>query len=140
MKSMATRWMIAAAALAAIAGTAAAQPYTAEIPLSFRVGGKIMQPGAYRIHMRGNADSAALTIYNLDTKTGEGLVAMRSGHEDKAWREGAPVLVFECAGGDCLLREMWTGNEGRAFVFPRPRGRSGEARIEVIKLTAGKAD
>jgi len=139
MKSMMTRWMIAAAAMAAVAGSAAAQTYKAEIPLSFQVGSKIMQPGEYRIYMHGNSDSAAFTLYNVDTKTVEGLVALRSGQVDKAWQQGVPVLVFECTGSDCLLRQIWNG-DSRAFQFPRPRGRSGEARIAVVALTAVKAD
>ena len=46
MKSMMTRWMIAAAAMTAVAGSAAAQTYKAEIPLSFQVGSKMMRPCA----------------------------------------------------------------------------------------------
>jgi hypothetical protein len=135
-----TRWVIAAAALAAVAGSAAAQTYKAEIPLSFHVGSKIMQPGEYRIYMHGTGEAAAFTIYNVETKVSDGLTAMRSGHVEKAWQQGAPVLVFECVGSDCLLHELWTGTTSSAFLFPRPRGRSGEARIAVVALTAAKAD
>jgi hypothetical protein len=140
MKSMMTRWMIAAAALAAVAGSAAAQTYKAEIPLSFHVGSKIMRPGEYRIYTHGNGGGAVFTIYNVDTGTADGLSAARNGRVSKTWQAGVPVLVFECVEGDCMLRELWNGSDGQAFLFPRPRGRSGEARIAVIPLTAVKAD
>jgi hypothetical protein len=141
MKSTMTRWMIAAAALAAVAGSAAAQTtYKAEIPLAFHLGDKLMQPGEYQIVMHPNMASASFTLYNVDRNTADGLVAIRSGHVDKAWQQGIPVLVFECAERDCRLRQLWNGSDGGSYLFPRPRGRSGEFRIAVIPLTPVKAD
>jgi hypothetical protein len=140
MKSMMTRWMIAAAAVAAVAGSAAAQTYIAEIPLVFHSGAKAMQPGKYQIVAHPNMASAAFTIYNVDTKTAVGLVAVRSNRVEKAWQQGIPALVFECAEKDCRLRELWNGSDGGAYLFAQPRGRSVEGRIAVIPLTVVKAD
>jgi hypothetical protein len=140
MKSTMTRWMIAAAAVAAVAGSAAAQTYKAEIPLAFHIGGKVMQPGEYQVVLHANMASASFTLYNVDTKTADGLVAIRSAHMDKAWQPGVPILVFECAERDCRLRELWNGSDGGAYQFPRPRGLSGEGRIALIPLTVTKTD
>ena len=49
MKSSTIRTMIAAAALAVAAGTASAQTYKAEIPVSFRAADKLMLPGSYEV-------------------------------------------------------------------------------------------
>jgi hypothetical protein len=132
--------MIAAAALAAVAGSAAAQTYKAEIPFAVRVGNKVMQPGAYIISTHKNDASAAFTLYNADTKMYQGLVATRNGHVSKAWQAGVPVLVFECVSGECGLRELWDGTGGSAFQFPRSRRSVGEARIAMVALTPVKAD
>jgi hypothetical protein len=140
MKKNITRWMIAAAALAVVAGTAAAETYKAEIPLAFHVGSKVMQPGDYRIYSRRTGGAATFTLYNVDMKTVAGLAAGRNGPVSKSWQPGVPVLVFECVESDCMLRELWDGRDGHAFLFPRPRGRSAEGRISVIPLTAVKAD
>jgi hypothetical protein len=142
MKSTMTRWMIAAAAVAAVAGSAAAQTqtYKAEIPLAFRTGGKVMQPGEYQIVLHANMASASFTLYNVDAKTVDGLVAIRSGRLNKAWQPGVPVLVFECMGGGCMLRQLWNGSDGGAYEFQRPRGLSGEGRIALIPLTVVKSD
>jgi len=140
MKRTMTRWMIAAAALAAVAGSASAQSYKAEIPLTFHAGDKVMQPGQYRIYMHGDSNAASFTLYNVDTKAIGGLVAVRSGQVSKTWQAGVPVLVFECLESDCTLRQIWNGDQGSAFEFPRLRGRSGEARLAVIRMSALKAD
>jgi hypothetical protein len=140
MKKNITRWIIAAAAVAAVAGTAAAESWKAEIPLAFRAGGKLMQPGEYKVYSHGRSGAAVFTIYNLETKASEGLAAARNGRVNKAWQPGVPVLVFECAGGACMLREIWNGIDDFAFLFPRPRGRSAEGRIAVVPLTVVKGD
>jgi hypothetical protein len=74
----------------------------------------------------------------VETKTVEGLVALRSGLKDKAW-QGVPMLVFRMH-GQRLPPPPDLDGDSRAFQFPRPRGRSCEARIAVVALTAAKAD
>jgi hypothetical protein len=51
-----------------------------------------------------------------------------------------PVLVFERAGRDCTLREMWNRADSAAYVFPGARPGSTEPRGAVITLEAVRAD
>jgi hypothetical protein len=51
-----------------------------------------------------------------------------------------PVLVFESAGGDYHLREMWNRADSGAYVFPGPRLGPAEMRPAVITLAAVRAD
>ena len=51
-----------------------------------------------------------------------------------------PVMVFECTGNACKLREMWNGADSSAYVFPGPRPAWADTRGAVITLTAVRAD
>jgi len=140
MKNTITRWMIAAAALAAVAGSAAAQTYKAEIPLSFRVRDKLMRPGSYRIDLGKMSASGSFYLYNEDTKASVSAVALRSGGVSKAWREGAaPVLAFRCEANVCALDRMWNGSDTFAYRFSGAR-MGDDVRIAVVALTPVKGD
>jgi hypothetical protein len=52
----------------------------------------------------------------------------------------APVLIFECGGRCCTLREMWNRADSAAYVFPKPRPDRLKTRGPVIKLEAVRAD
>lgn len=140
MKKTMTRWMIAAAAVAAVAGTAAAQTYKAEIPLSFQVGTKAMMPGSYQVTI-ATGSNPLVRVYNADTHASAILVGGPNSDVAKQWRnEGKPVLIFECAGRTCALRKLWDGQNPFAYQFTRPRGLSGELRTEVVRMGPMKAD
>jgi len=51
-----------------------------------------------------------------------------------------PVLVFESAGGNFTLREMWNRADSVAYVFPGSRPTWDATRGAVITLTAVRAD
>lgn len=141
MKKTITRWMVATAALAVMVGSAAAQSYKAEIPLSFRVGDKVMTPGTYQFQAGGLTGNMMLSVYNVDTKQSALLMAGANGSVSKEWKKiNKPVLAFECAENICALRHMWTGDDRFAYTFPGPRVRSDELRTAVVALTPLKAD
>jgi hypothetical protein len=136
------RWMMAAAALAMVAGSASAQTYLAEIPLRFHVRNQLMQPGRYEIVTNTVMGGETVRIFNVDTKTPALLMAGKTGGVPAAWRAGGdPVLVFECVENSCALRRMWNGQDQFSYEFPRPaRAPSGEVRLAVVTMTPVKAD
>ena len=142
MKRTIRRWMIAAAGLAAIAGSAAAQGqmYKAGIPMAFRVSEKLMQPGMYQIIVHRTGPTALFLVLNEETRESVALAGAPSGAVVKAWRTGAPVLAFECAAGGCALKEMWDGDSAFAYAFPAQRRLAGEVRLAVVALRPAKGD
>ncbi len=141
MKPKFTRWMIAAAALAAAAGSASAQTYVAEIPLSFHVQNKLMGPGTYRFHVARAASTEVVEIYNSDTHTAGMLLPLRKGDAPKTWRDtGKPVVSFECNGGVCALNGLWDGTSEAAYGFPGLKLPPGEARTAQVTVPLVRAD
>jgi hypothetical protein len=136
-----TRWMIAAAALAVVAGSATAQTYTTEIPMSFRVGNTMMLPGSYQIRIDPRDATKVVYVHNL--KTHEMVVTSPGVKEDapKGWVEHArPALGFECAGRTCALSRMWNGQDRFAYKFSVRRLPAGEESTTAVVLKTGKAD
>jgi len=141
MKKHFTRWMIAAAALAAAAGSASAQTYNAEIPLSFHVGDKLMVPGSYKFRLSTTSSVGVIQIYNVDARTSALMLTGVRRDAPKAWREaGNPVITFECSAGDCAPSGLWTGADPFAYALPGLKLRRGEPRAEVVTVRLAKAD
>ncbi len=141
MKTNFTRWMIAAAAVAAAAGSASAQTYVAEIPLSFHVQNKLMVPGTYRVHIARAGSAEVLELYNTDVRTTGILLAVRKADAPKAWRDtGRPVVSFECNGGVCALNGLWDGTSEIAYSFPSLKLPSGDKRMSQVNVPLTKAD
>ena len=139
MKSSTMRTMIAAAALALAVGTASAQTYKAEIPLSFRTADKLMLPGSYEVKVnRGYSGIPMVYIHNLDDNK-QVVVSPTPGKDaPKAWRAaGKPVLAFECAEGHCALRTLWNGEDTSTYAFGGsigPRSDNKVAELLVVTL------
>ncbi len=140
MKTNLTRWMIAAAALAVAAGSASAQTYNAEVPLSFHVGSRMMVPGTYQVRL-STSGIASVVVYNRNTRSSAILLPIGKADVSKAVREGArPVISFECSGGNCAMSRLWDGSDSFAYIFPALKTKAGEPRAEVVTLQLTKAD
>jgi hypothetical protein len=140
MKGSTMRTMIAAAALAVAAGTASAQTYKAEIPMTFRAAGTLMLPGAYEIRVRlGTAGTPQVVVRNADNGRQIVLLPTLGSNAPKAWQAaGKPVFAFECADGQCALRRIWTGNDLTTYRVPgsmasRPEKQAAELLVTLVK-------
>ncbi|HKE26473.1 MAG TPA: hypothetical protein VKB88_29165 [Bryobacteraceae bacterium] len=142
MKSSTMRMMIAAAALAVAAGVASAQTYKAEIPLAFRAGNKVMQPGAYDVRVSlGATGIASVTIQNRDANSTVLLVPTYGSDAPKRWREaGKPVFAFECAEGQCMLRTFWTGTDLPTYKFPGHIAPKSDKEVAELLVTLVKSE
>ena len=142
MKNTTMRMMIAAAALAVAAGTAAAQTYKGEIPVAFRAGEKLMQPGAYEIRVStANSGIAHVTVRNADNGATAILVPTYGTDAPKAWRAaGKPVFAFACAEGRCALRTLWTGTDLGTYRFPGRLTPSSDRQTAEMLVTLVKSE
>jgi hypothetical protein len=142
MTNFTTKLMIAAATVVVAAGTATAQTMKAEIPFAFRVSGKTMEAGSYRVSaLSTNAGFKTYSLVGTKTYSVASPIAQRD--PDKNWKShGLPVLAFECAGDRCSLVGLWNGSSPSADQFARPKlGKNETARIVLIDLEgAQKAD
>jgi len=139
MKKNITRFMIAAAALAVAASGASAQEFKAEVPLSFHVGSKLMEPGAY--HIRLSMGTHILELYNADTHASAVLMSGVRGDAPAAVRAaGNPAIMFECREGICALTSLWDGSSQAEYRFPGLKRAGGESRAKVVTVTLAKAD
>ncbi len=139
--SKVTRWMIAAAALAAAAGSAAAQTFTAEIPMSFRVGNKMMLPGSYQVRQVKVNSTEIVYLSNLGTHDRAVTLPGGQGDPSKAWaKNGNPMLGFQCVGGSCALTRLWDGRGQFAYHFGARKLPFGGESMTSIMLEPVKAD
>ena len=142
MKTLKTRLTIAAAALAVVAGSASAQSLKAEIPFTFHAQNATLSPGSYLVTTAYSTGRQYVILRNADT--GAAAILAQYFNADTPWAARAADharLTFECAGRDCVLRELWKGggNGGFKFVGPKlPRGE--DARIAEVALTSTKTD
>src|SRR5215471_13394266 len=98
MKSLTTKLMIAAAALAVATGAASAQTMKADIPFAFRAGGQMLPAGEYRVEMKG--PHATVVLSNFKERRSGILMAISASDAPKDWRDsGTGVLGFECGAG-----------------------------------------
>lgn len=138
MKSMTTKLMVAAAALAIATSAAVAQPLKAEIPFAFRAGGKVMAPGTYTV--RVYSEHHYLIISNYETKQHSIMGLGSPTDAKKEWvAKGNPVLAFECGTGRCELSRMWTGTAAPAMAFPH-RGLGRDERASMVEIRLSKAN
>jgi hypothetical protein len=138
MKSSMMKVMIAAAALAVVAGSASAQTYKAEIPLTFKAGNAVMAPGAYRVDV--SSDGVLLRLRNTDTHSAVVVLIQPGGDVSKAWRtSGKPVFAFSCAESSCSLTRMWNGRDSSDYRFSATGNTRGEKVAELL-VTLEKAE
>jgi len=140
MKYNMKRWMIAAAAVTIAAGSAAAQTFTAEVPLAFRIGNKLMPPGSYSINIPDMSGTHAVVVRNSTYLNQSALLmAAPTGKVLPAWKKaGTPLLAFECGDGGCVLRSLWNG-DAFAYRFSGAKP-TGDLRMAYVALTPAKAD
>jgi hypothetical protein len=141
MKSMTTKLMLTAAALAIATAVAPAQTFKAEIPFAFQAGGKTMAAGTYVVHARSNQTKTVI-FANYDAKQSAILMSGPMTDPSKAWTaKGNPMLSFECGVGRCALARLWTGSDEPAMTFPhRGPGRDGHASYTEVRLVKTNGD
>jgi hypothetical protein len=133
MKSF-TKWMIAAAAAAVVAGSASAQSLRADVPFAFETGTSTLQAGTYSIHTSPNG-----VVYwrNLDTNNGAMTKSMGPQDANREWKD-TPRVVFECADGRCALQTLYTADGNPALRFYGLKSKTGDTHIAMVPLTVVK--
>jgi hypothetical protein len=131
--------LLAAAGVILAAGAASAETMKAEIPFAFRVGRRVMQPGAYRVSLAPSpTGKRLLKLTNIDVKQTV-LLSPVVTDAPKAWSDsGLPRLRFACDGGPCTMLGLWMG-EGNALTFLPEHERHGEPRITDVALRPERA-
>ncbi len=142
MKNLTTNLMIAAAALAAVAGTASAQTMEAKIPFAFRASGKVLPAGTYRVGMLSTPSGNHELIVTTATGKNQVLVyAAPDGQAKSTWADsGMAVLAFECGVSRCALKNAWMG-DGPVYRIPVPKlGKDEPVRTAEVVMKAAKGD
>jgi hypothetical protein len=143
MRTLTTHIMFVAAALAAVAGSASAQTYKADIPMSFQVANKTMAAGSYEVRtLIANAGNRVFAIRNTATDSTAAVVSYPGVDTPKAWEtKGDPVLSFTCLGNNCALRRVWDGKSATTYEIPFKKLRPVETeRLSQIVIGLTKAD
>src|SRR5713226_8291565 len=100
MKRFATKSLVLAAALAAVAVGASAQSMKAEIPFTFRAGGAVLAAGSYRVHVGSPSNNYVIRLENSDTN--KSILIVSQYRRDVGKAAGSdPKLWFGCAGSNC---------------------------------------
>jgi hypothetical protein len=138
MKSMTTKFMMTAVALAIATGVASAQQYRADIPFAFRAGGKMLTAGTYVLQVK-DTQSYLVSITDARTRHSNVLLAASRNGSSKSPDGGTnPVLTFACGEDRCSLARLWTGPAGPALTFSQPRlgkdERASATEIRMVKL------
>ncbi len=126
--------MIAAAALLVAAGSASAQTYKADVPVTFHVGNKLMPAGPYDVRLTNNS----AVIRNRITGNVALVVSAIKADPPKNWiASGDPRISFECTDSVCSLGKVWNGADSFAYLFSTPKAPAGDlvARTHVITLS-----
>ena len=133
MKSLTNKLMIAAAAMAAVAGAASAQSMKAEVPFSFQVAGVVMPAGTYNVTTSSRATSIPM-FRLLNTETHRPVLVMPSGSHEDARQYTDAKLVFSCGTGTCALAQIWTGSGSGAYDLHTSKAGRTEAALIAIPL------
>ena len=142
MKTLTMHFVIAAAALAAVATGASAQTYKADIPMAFRAGSTLLPAGSYDFAMVDG--SAARQVLRVRSRDGnEAVILLSSFRSDapKAWRASSkPKVAFACAAHNCSLVELYDPREIYAYNFPAAKLPASEADRASIIVNLTRAD
>ena len=134
MKSLTNTLMVAAAALAAVAGAASAQSMKAEVPFSFQVANTVMPAGTYRITPSGTLGGTPLfRVASADLKNPVLVMPVAAHAGDSAYTEAK--LVFQCSSGHCALSQIWTGAAAGAYDLRTPQSVREQASLIAIPIT-----
>jgi len=143
MKTLTTHCLFAVAALVAAAGSASAQNYKAEIPMAFRAGNKVMEPGSYDLKVVSQyTGHDYILIYNRTTASTAMLLPISGPDAPKAWtKAGNPLISFTCAGHACTLSRFWDGRDSATYEFPAHKLPKAEVdRVAIVTVAVTKAD
>jgi len=136
MKSLTNKLMVAAAAIAAVAGVASAQSMRAEVPFSFRVAGTVMPAGSYVVS--GGYNQTGIPIFRLLNMGAHGSVLVKPLVQHDGGKQYTEAkLVFRCGTGKCALAQIWTGSGIGAFDLHTPKSSREEAALITIAATKG---
>ncbi len=115
--------------LAAMTVPAEATDVRAKIPFSFSVNQKSLPPGTYTVSSNGES---ALMIRGSST----GAVSLSQAIQNNN-QEGAK-LVFHRYGDQYVLREVWSGSQGRKLPEPKLEkeliARNGVASMQIVEV------
>jgi hypothetical protein len=138
MKRLTTNLMIAAAAIAAVAGSASAQTLKADIPFTFHAGDAVLSPGTYEIKTNSRTGAPIFILQNADTGKASMVAEHAAGDAPKAWRaNGAARLAFDCGGSRCILRVLWQGGDAPAHHLSGPKfGPNEEVHTAEVRMTS----
>jgi hypothetical protein len=132
-----TKWMMAAAAMAVVAGGASAQTtLKAEVPFAFRTAGGRLDAGSYEMLVKDKI----ICLRNVGTKKTTMARVAYPLDIRKEWKNDldVPRIAFECAGSDCGLLAIYAGDRSPALGFDGLRGKHHEAQIAMVPLTVVK--
>ena len=103
--------------LLAAASAFAEQPFQAQIPFSFHLGGSVLPSGAYSVYREGGARE----VVHFRSADGKSSVMMFShGIESLAYATRAK-LVFNRYGDQYFLTQVWPGNSNAGRELPKTR-------------------
>jgi hypothetical protein len=115
--------------LAAVTVPAHAADVRAQIPFSFSVNQKSLPPGTYTVTSTG---ATALMVRGASS----GAVSLSHAIEN-ASQQGAK-LVFHRYGDQYVLREVWSGSQGRKLPEPKLEreliARNGVASMQIVEV------
>jgi hypothetical protein len=138
MKSLTNKLMVAAVAMAVVAGVASAQSMKAEVPFSFRVSGATMPAGTYVV-TPGRNSTGIPTFRLLNTDVNLSVLSLPAAHHTPDARQMTESkLVFRCESGSCALAQIWTGRESGAYDLHAPKTTRQEAALISIAATKGE--
>jgi hypothetical protein len=143
MKNLTMRSMIAVAALAVAAGSASAQTYKAEIPMSFRAGSQQLAAGNYDFVFHGGSSGHEfVAVRTADGYAAVILLPSPGSDVPKAWqKDGKPKISFNCLGRTCTLAQLWDGRDVSVYAFPAPKLPKAEReRLAVVTVGLTRAD
>jgi len=143
MKNLTMRLMIATVALAAVAVSASAQTYKADVPMTFRAGTTVLEPGSYEFNLiMGQGGHPIVAVRSAESRSTILVMPIYTSDAPKAWRKaGNPMLAFECTNRTCSLSKLWTAQDIASYVFPVSKLPPAEtAETHVVTLALTKAD
>jgi hypothetical protein len=141
MKKLTVNLMVAAATLVVASGVASAQAMKAEVPFRFQASGAWLEPGTYTVEQL--AGSTSIAVYRLrNADNGGTVLAVSLSRLDTGGSSpGLGKLVFQCAGGQCALVQLWDGPREVAYQFGHPKWSKSEAlsaAVIAIRLEKGE--
>ena len=141
MKKLTTKLVLAAAALAAGAGTLSAQSGKADIPFQFHAGERVMAAGTYRVELTRIGGTSVFRFWNVDSNESATLLPQALVDPQREWTEGNATLAFTCTDGNCVLAEIWDGSGDFAYKFRHASPCGDEAAaLREISIQPAKAE